>query len=62
MTMTKDQAIEQVVGQLDGPIALDAFCERVLALWPSRAKNPAAAVRQTLRYAHAGKSVIFLDA
>jgi hypothetical protein len=62
MTMTKDQAIEQVVGQLDGPITLDEFCERVLALWPSRAKKPAAAIRQTLRYAHAGKSVILLDA
>ena len=62
MTMTKDQAIEQVVGQLNGPITLDAFSERVLALWPSRAKNAAATVRQALRYEHAGRSLVFLDA
>jgi hypothetical protein len=60
--MTRDQAIEHVVGQLDGPISVDEFCQRVLALWPSRAKKPAATIRQTLRYDHPGKSIIFLDA
>ena len=60
--MTKDQAIEQIVGQLSGPTSLDEFSERVLALWPSKAKNAAATIRQALRYDHAGRALVFLDA
>ncbi|MEM6995049.1 MAG: hypothetical protein AAF721_31335 [Myxococcota bacterium] len=36
--------------------------EQVLALWPSKAKNPAAAVRQSLREPeHNGRTIIFTD-
>jgi hypothetical protein len=60
MTITKDQAIRQVLAQLEGPIALNKFVERVLAIWPSHAKNPATGIRRTLRWEHAGRTLIFL--
>ena len=59
MTITRRQAIKQVLDQLDGPIPVNEFTDRVLAIWPSKAKNPAAGIRQTLRQEHAGRTLIF---
>ncbi|HIP69792.1 MAG TPA: hypothetical protein EYH05_00170 [Anaerolineae bacterium] len=59
--ISKDEAIAQMVAQLEGPITLAEFVRRVLVIWPSQAKKPETAVRQTIRDYHAGKTVIFLD-
>jgi hypothetical protein len=60
-TLTRSQAVEQILAQVDGPIDIDDFCQRVLALWPSKAKNPATAMRSHLRQDHAGKTLVFQD-
>lgn len=59
--ITLREAVEQVVAQLDGPIALDEVVHRVLAIKPSKAKNPEAAVRNHLRWEEAGKTLALLD-
>jgi hypothetical protein len=60
--LTRNQAVEEALKQIDGPMAVDEFCQRVLTLWPSKAKNPLSAVRSHLREQHAGKTLVFLDA
>lgn len=60
MSMTKDEAIKQVVAQLTEPTPVDEVVKRVLAIWPSTAKTAASTIRQSLRWDHAGKSLIFL--
>jgi len=59
--ITLSQAIEQVLAQLDGPIAVDELAQRVLAIYPSKAKKPAASLRNTLRWNHIGKTLVYLD-
>jgi hypothetical protein len=60
MTITRDEAIKLVISELEGPLGLGELVERVLALWPSRAKNPASTIRSSLRQEHAGRRIIFL--
>lgn len=60
MTLTMSEAITRVVAQLAEPIPLDELVKRVLAIWPSTAKTAANNIRQSLRWDHAGKSLIFL--
>ncbi|MGD9093418.1 MAG: hypothetical protein PVF74_11255 [Anaerolineales bacterium] len=59
--LTKSQAIGAVVAQMTAPLELDEITNRVLALWPSKAKNAKAGIRQTLRFEFLGKSLIFVD-
>lgn len=59
--ISQKQAIEQIAAQVDGPISADAFIDRVLEIWPSKAKDPQANVRQSIRDDHLGKDVLFLD-
>ncbi|NKQ34704.1 MAG: hypothetical protein HF973_03715 [Chloroflexi bacterium] len=59
--ISKDEAIAQVAAELDGPVTLDEFVQRVLVIWPSQAKKPEASVRQTIRDYFAGTTVIFMD-
>ncbi len=59
--LTRSQAVEQILAQIEGPIGVDELCRRVLALWPSTAKNPLTAMRSHLRHDHAGKTLVFLD-
>jgi hypothetical protein len=61
-TLTRSDAVEQVLAQVDGPIAVDEFCQQVLGIWPSEAKNPVSSMRSFLREQHAGKTLVFLDA
>jgi hypothetical protein len=51
-TITVEAAFHQVIGQLDGPAPLDEVVQRVLAVRPSNAKNPAQQVRNSMRYMH----------
>ena len=60
-TVTQREAIERVAAQIDGPVALDEFVEQVLAIWPSKAKNPAANVRQGIKDDHLGRNLLFED-
>jgi hypothetical protein len=58
---TKSQAMEQVAAQMKSPMDLEEFYRRVLALWPSKAKNPKAGIRDALRFDFLGKTLLFLD-
>lgn len=55
------EAVAQVVAQMDGPLPLDEFIARVLAIHPSQARNPAASIRNLLRYGEIGRSLVFSD-
>jgi hypothetical protein len=61
-TLTLSEAVEQVLSQEDGPVAVEELCERVLTLWPSKAKNPQSNIRTHLRQDQAGKTLVFVDA
>ena len=61
-SLTRSQAVEQVMAQIHGPITVDEVCERVLTIWPSKAKNPLSAMRSHLRQDQAGRTLVFLDA
>lgn len=58
---TLAEAVTQVVAQMDGPLPLDEFISRVLRIHPSRARNPAALIRNHLRYEEIGRSLVFAD-
>ncbi len=60
-SMSQNQAIKQVINQLQDPISIDEFVARVLKLWPSKAKNPGATIRKTLKWEAIGKSLIYMD-
>jgi hypothetical protein len=58
---TLSQAVEQALAGIDSPIAFQEMSARVLAIRPSKAKNPAASLRNHLRWDHVGKTLVFLD-
>lgn len=60
-SLTLSQAVEQVLAQVNGPISLDEFARQVLAVRPSRAKNPLSSLRTHLRWDQAGSTLVFLD-
>jgi hypothetical protein len=53
--------IERVLARVPGPVSIDEVAKRVLAIYPSKAKNPLTSVRSTLRLEHAGKTLVCLD-
>jgi hypothetical protein len=59
--LSKRQAIEKIVTQINGPMDLDEFTRQVLALWPTKAKKPKPGIRQALRYDYIGKTLLYLD-
>lgn len=60
-SLTRSQAVEKVLAQIDGPVTMDEICRRVLTIWPSHARNPLSAMRTHLRQDHAGRTLVFLD-
>jgi hypothetical protein len=60
-SITKVEAIHLITTQMDGPMPINEFVDRVLDIWPSSAKYPQAAVRQTIRYEHLGKELLFTN-
>ena len=60
-SLSLDKTIEQVLAQVHGPMPVDEFARRVLAIYPSKAKNPLTALRSNLRSEHLGKTLVFLD-
>ena len=58
--MALSQAVEQVVTQLNAHTTLDEFTQRILAIRPSQAKKPSAAMHDHLR-CHTGIDIVFLD-
>jgi len=59
--ITLGAAIKQVLAQVDGPVAVDEFARRVLAIHPSKAKKPDASVRNHLRREELGRTLVYLD-
>lgn len=57
--MTKREAIEQVLAQLREPVSVDEVVQQVLALWPSKAKDPRTPILQALRYDYTGRTIVF---
>jgi hypothetical protein len=60
-SLTRSEAVAQVLAELNGSIEVEALAQRVLALAPSTAKDPIAAVRAHLRGEEAGDTLVFLD-
>ena len=60
-SMTMVQAIEKILTRVDGPMPVDAFIKRVLAMYRSTAKNPIASVRNKLRTECVGENIVFRD-
>jgi len=50
--ITCREAIDQVLGEIREPIPEAEFIDRVLKLWPSKARNPAQSVKNEMRYGH----------
>lgn len=60
-TLTRGEAIHQVAAQLDGPISMDEFLDRVLEIKPSTAKNPKSGLKQLIRFEHLGIDLLIID-
>jgi hypothetical protein len=60
-TLTRGEAIHQVATQLEGPISMDEFLDRVLEIKPSTAKNPKSALKQLIQYEHLGIDLLLID-
>ncbi len=51
-TITLEAALNQVINALDRPTPLDEVVQRVLAVRPSKAKNPVQQIRNNIRQVH----------
>lgn len=60
-TITRDEAIQTVAAELDGPTSFDEIAERVLQLWPSKARNPKTGIRDALRFYNLNYGLAPLD-
>jgi hypothetical protein len=58
---TLSKAVEQVLAQIDGPTTVRELCDQVLAIRPSKARNPLDSLRAHLRSNQAGSTLVFLD-
>ena len=59
--LSKSQAIDQVISQMTGPLDVEEFIRQVLALSPSKAKNPKAGIQQALQFDFLGKRLIYQE-
>jgi hypothetical protein len=55
------EAVAQALSDVQGPISVIEFVEKVLTIRPSSAKNPAASIKNHLRWDANGKSIVYLD-
>ena len=60
-SLTKSEAIQKVTEQLDKPIHIDDFTQRVLDIWPSKAKKPQASIRNEIWQVALGKILLSPD-
>jgi len=58
--ITLRQVIEQVASELDSPISINEFAERVFSRYPTTSKNARSSLRTAMRY-ELGKSLAFPD-
>lgn len=58
---TIDEAIENVLKEINGPVAVSTFIDRVLEIRPSSSKKPATSIRSKIRDYHVGRDLVFLD-
>jgi hypothetical protein len=59
--LSRDETIEQVVSELDGPALLEDVIDEVLRRWPTRAKNPKGTLRSHIRRYMPAESLLILD-
>lgn len=55
------EAVGQVLAELEGPIKRNDLIEKVLEIYQSSAKKPAASISTHLRMHEEGKSIVYLD-
>jgi hypothetical protein len=60
-TITLEAALNQVINALDRPTPLDEVVQRVLAVRPSKAKNPVQQIRNNIRQVHRPLWVWYVD-
>ena len=58
---TIDEAIESVLAEVNEPMDINDFYEKVLEIRPSSSKNPNSNIRNNIRRGFVGESVAFLD-
>ena len=58
---TIDEAIESVLKEVNEPVAVSTFIDRVLEIRPSSSKKPATGIRNQIRRHHIGRDLVFLD-
>ena len=59
--LTRSGAIEKVISEMTGPMAVKEFVDRAVALHVSKAKDPAKSVRHSMREDYRRTSLIYLD-
>ena len=60
-SLTRREAVEQIVAQIDGPIEINELCRRVLEIYPSGAKDPVSSMRRFIRSEGNGTLLVFTD-
>jgi hypothetical protein len=59
--ITLKQVVEQVLAELDGPITVKDFADRVYAIYPTRSKTAMSSLRNCLHYDEQGINLVYLD-
>jgi len=58
---TINEAIESVLKDVNEPVAVSTFIDRVLEIRPSSSEKPATGIRTQIRRHHIGRDLVFLD-
>lgn len=59
--LSRQEVIEQLAAELNGPVPIKEFIQQVLSMWHSTAKNPESGVRGAIRNDYEGSLFLFLD-
>ena len=59
--LSRDETIQQVISELNGPALIEDVIDEVLRRWPSRAKNPKGTLRSHIRNYMTAESLLVLD-
>ena len=59
--VTLKQVVEQVISELNGPIAVKDLADRVYSIYPTRSKTAMSSFRNCLHYDEQGVNLVYLD-